>query len=94
MKLPHLPRILSWALALWTLASQCGPAGAFFAWLREVAAPPAPVAPAPVGDTVPQFEMTLADDKFLAEAKLMELSPLDSCHYRVWLRGPWAHVTV
>ncbi|XP_048867759.1 protein brambleberry isoform X1 [Brienomyrus brachyistius] len=83
MKLPHLPCILWWALALWTLASHCGPAGAFFSWLRKAAVPPAPVAPDPVGDAVPQFEMALADEKFLAEAKLMELSPLDSCHYRV-----------
>ncbi|MGH0128164.1 UNVERIFIED_CONTAM: hypothetical protein FKN15_002972 [Acipenser sinensis] len=29
------------------------------------------------------FEMTTADDRFLAEAKQLELSPLDSCHYKV-----------
>ncbi|KAJ8389033.1 hypothetical protein AAFF_G00124300 [Aldrovandia affinis] len=34
------------------------------------------------GDT-PPFEMSLADEKFLAEARQMELSPLDSCHYGV-----------
>lgn len=33
-----------------------------------------------------QFEMVIADEKFLAEAKQMELSPLDSCHQRVVAR--------
>ncbi|KAI1888808.1 hypothetical protein AGOR_G00172560 [Albula goreensis] len=44
--------------------------------------PPVPAPPIPEGYT-PPFEMSLADEKFLAEAKQMELSPLDSCHYRV-----------
>lgn len=46
------------------------------------AAPAAPASPAPGANHV-QFEMALADDKFLAEAKQMELSPLDTCHQRV-----------
>ncbi|XP_053323906.1 protein brambleberry-like [Spea bombifrons] len=29
------------------------------------------------------FEMTTSDDKFLAEAKHLELSPLDGCHHKV-----------
>ncbi|XP_069813069.1 protein brambleberry-like isoform X2 [Dendropsophus ebraccatus] len=29
------------------------------------------------------FEMTTTDEKFLAEAKHLELSPLDGCHYKV-----------
>ncbi|MBN3285211.1 BMBL protein, partial [Polyodon spathula] len=50
---------------------------------------PTTVEPPPVvlsvnthGET-PPFEMTTADDRFLAEAKQLELSPLDSCHYQV-----------
>ncbi|KAG2458523.1 BMBL protein, partial [Polypterus senegalus] len=30
----------------------------------------------------PAFEMTTADERFLAEAKHLELSPLESCHYK------------
>ncbi|XP_033821073.2 protein brambleberry [Periophthalmus magnuspinnatus] len=33
-----------------------------------------------------QFEMALVDEKFLAEAKQMQLSPLDSCHHKVVAR--------
>lgn len=47
--------------------------------------PPAsqqPVSPALLAKDV-QFEMTIADEKFLAEAKQMVLSPLDTCHQRV-----------
>ncbi|XP_045543713.1 protein brambleberry isoform X5 [Salmo salar] len=74
-------------LLVCVLASQCGPVSGFFDWLK----PTQPGAPAlapsldpglPEGDAQP-FEMTVADEKFLAEAKNMELSPLDSCHYRV-----------
>ncbi|KAK0154664.1 Protein brambleberry [Merluccius polli] len=36
----------------------------------------------PAKDSVP-FEMTIADEKFLAEAKQMDLSPLGSCHYKL-----------
>uniref|UniRef100_A0A8C9RA95 Brambleberry n=1 Tax=Scleropages formosus TaxID=113540 RepID=A0A8C9RA95_SCLFO len=79
-----------WILVLILLTSQWGLVGAFFGWMRMAVAPTAPTAAPPVvasprsdGGAVPQFEMSLTDDKFLAEAKLMELSPLDSCHYRV-----------
>ncbi|MBN3277486.1 BMBL protein, partial [Polyodon spathula] len=44
--------------------------------------PPAVVSANTHGET-PPFEMTTADDRFLAEAKQLELSPLDSCHYKV-----------
>lgn len=63
--------------------------------MRRTEAPPAapspPAAAAAAG--VPalltkdaQFEMVTADEKFLAEATHMEISPLDSCHYRVKFR--------
>uniref|UniRef100_A0A3Q3KQ21 Protein brambleberry n=1 Tax=Monopterus albus TaxID=43700 RepID=A0A3Q3KQ21_MONAL len=61
----------------------------------QAEAPPA-AAPVPPVAAVPallakdaRFEMTTVDEKFLAEAKQMELSPLDSCHYRVvtWLKA-------
>lgn len=64
-----------------------------FEWLRqsETRSPP-PVAAPPPASAAPtllakeaQFEMVTADEKFLAEAKQMEISPLDSCHYRVCL---------
>lgn len=65
-----------------------------FEWLRqsETRSPPAAAAPPPasVAPTLlakeARFEMVTADEKFLAEAKHMEISPLDSCHYRVCLR--------
>ncbi|KAF3690431.1 Protein brambleberry Precursor [Channa argus] len=66
--------------------------GGLFEWLKTTETAPAsalspPVAAAPkhlAKDA--QFEMVSVDDKFLAEAKQMELSPLDSCHYRVVAR--------
>ncbi|XP_014896158.1 protein brambleberry isoform X1 [Poecilia latipinna] len=60
-----------------------------FEWLRTPQPPPAtappPVAPAILAKDA-QFEMVTSDEKFLAEAKQLELSPLDSCHYRVVAR--------
>lgn len=60
-----------------------------FEWLRQSETPSPPAAP-PSATVVPallhkdaQFEMATADEKFLNEAKHMEISPLDSCHYRV-----------
>uniref|UniRef100_A0A3P8X7Y2 Brambleberry n=1 Tax=Esox lucius TaxID=8010 RepID=A0A3P8X7Y2_ESOLU len=69
------------------LASWCGPGNCFFEWMKpkqpEAPAPAPSLAPGlPVGET-PQFEMSIADDKFLADAKLMDITPLGSCHYRV-----------
>lgn len=66
-----------------------------FEWIRrsETGSPPPPAAAPPPAAVAPtllakeaQFEMVTADEKFLAEAKQMEISPLDSCHYRVCLR--------
>uniref|UniRef100_A0A8C8F5T8 Brambleberry n=1 Tax=Oncorhynchus tshawytscha TaxID=74940 RepID=A0A8C8F5T8_ONCTS len=84
MALPVMGLIL---LLVCVLASRCGPVSGLFDWLKQTQ-PGAPVlAPSlvpglPEGDAQP-FEMTVADEKFLAEAKNMELSTLDSCHYRV-----------
>lgn len=71
------------------LACQCLAVNGLFEWLRLTEAPraaaplqPAAVAPAHLAKDA-QFEMATADEKFLAEAKQMELSSLDSCHYRV-----------
>lgn len=74
------------------LACQCPAVSGLFEWLRRTEAPPptaaaaAAVAPALVAKDA-QFEMATADEKFLAEAKQMEISPLDSCHYRVQKRA-------
>ncbi|XP_070765554.1 protein brambleberry [Enoplosus armatus] len=74
------------------LACQCPAVSGLFEWLRQTEAPPAaapPLSAAGVPALVAkdaQFEMATADEKFLAEAKQMEISPLDSCHYRVVAR--------
>lgn len=85
----HYPHLL---LTVSMLACQCLAVNGLFEWLRlteapRAAAPPQPaaVAPAHLAKDA-QFEMATADEKFLAEAKQMELSPLDSCHYRVIAR--------
>ncbi|XP_071767968.2 protein brambleberry isoform X2 [Centroberyx gerrardi] len=68
------------------LASQYPAVSGLFDWLKRTEAPPAAPPPATPGRPArdaPPFEMTVADEKFLAEAKQMELSPLDSCLYRV-----------
>lgn len=91
--LPDMGRLLIHHLYLLLifsmLACQCPAVSGLFEWLRRTEAPPAAassppaaVAPALLAKDA-QFEMATADEKFLAEAKLMELSPLDSCHYRV-----------
>ncbi|XP_071342462.1 protein brambleberry isoform X2 [Trachinotus anak] len=79
-------------LLIITLACQCPAVSGLFEWLRQAEAPPAAAAPPPAAVAPAlltkdaQFEMTTADEKFLAEAKQMELSPLDSCHHRVVAR--------
>lgn len=64
-----------------------------FEWLRRperhspppaAAPPPASVAPTLLAKEA-RFEMVAVDEKFLAESKHMEISPLDSCHYKVCL---------
>ncbi|XP_044151074.1 protein brambleberry-like [Bufo gargarizans] len=62
--------------------------GAFFGWFTRRSpggsfAQQKEVAPDPQSLPSAPFEMTTTDDKFLAEAKHLELSPLDSCHYKV-----------
>ncbi|XP_058879425.1 protein brambleberry-like [Acipenser ruthenus] len=78
--------LLDRALVLGVLCGRVGLAVAFFGWMKEtpttVEPPPAVVSANTHGET-PPFEMTTADDRFLAEAKQLELSPLDSCHYKV-----------
>ncbi|KAM4628855.1 protein brambleberry [Polymixia lowei] len=73
-------------LVICVLAVQCPAVSGLFDWLKQTETPPAatpPPSPGPPAKEAPPFEMTIADEKFLAEAKQMELSPLDSCHYKV-----------
>ncbi|TDH08900.1 hypothetical protein EPR50_G00102690 [Perca flavescens] len=79
------------------LACQCPAVSGLFEWLKEAGAPPAaaatppaPPAAAAAAAVVPallakdaKFEMAATDERFLSEAKQMELSPLDSCHFKV-----------
>ncbi|XP_040208141.1 protein brambleberry-like [Rana temporaria] len=81
----HLPGHLLLLLTLLTLPEHTG---AFFGWFtrktsgrssgsqKELAPDPRSLPSAP-------FEMSTTDEKFLAEAKQLEMSPLDSCHYQV-----------
>ncbi|XP_038248233.1 protein brambleberry-like [Dermochelys coriacea] len=64
------------------------PSSGFFGWLRQGAAPerdPVPLTPAPDSRSLSNapFEMTTGDERFLAEARHLDLSPLDSCHHKV-----------
>ncbi|KAM8744670.1 protein brambleberry [Acanthopagrus schlegelii] len=76
------------------LACQCPTVSGLFEWLRQTETPlTAAAPPPPAAAEVPallardaQFEMATADEKFLAEAKNMEISPLDSCNYKVVAR--------
>ncbi|CAI5778887.1 Hypothetical predicted protein [Podarcis lilfordi] len=77
-----------WAFCLSLLLLLVVPSSGFFGWLTRSGTPEkAPVPPAPPPDPahlshVP-FEMTTADERFLAEARRLDLSPLDSCHHKV-----------
>uniref|UniRef100_A0A665T2Z4 Brambleberry n=1 Tax=Echeneis naucrates TaxID=173247 RepID=A0A665T2Z4_ECHNA len=79
-----------WCLLL-AIALTCqGPGvSGLFDWLRHAEAPPVPTAPPPVGvapallTKEARFEMSTMEEKFLSEAKQLELSPLDGCHHRV-----------
>nr|AQP31215.1 brambleberry [Xenopus laevis] len=74
-----------------TFISLAGPSLAFFGWFTRKSSPShshgassestAPADPKSLPSA--PFEMIMADEKFLAEAKSLELSPLDSCHYKV-----------
>ncbi|XP_033936896.1 protein brambleberry isoform X2 [Pseudochaenichthys georgianus] len=78
-------------LLICMLACHC-PVSGLFDWLKggsapKAAAAAAPPPPPPEAAEVPaQFEMVTADERFLAEAKQMEISPLDGCHYKVVAR--------
>nr|XP_057929515.1 protein brambleberry [Doryrhamphus excisus] len=79
-------------LLLCILANRCPAAQGLFEWLRQTQHPPV-ASPLPPPEEFPvvlakdaQFEMATVDEKFMAEAKQMELSPLDSCHQRVVAR--------
>lgn len=84
----HLTCLKPWMLLVCVLAL-CGDADAFFEWMKKATPAPASVPPAvPTPPTAvqrdaPPFEMSVADEKVLAEAKLMDMSPLDGCHFRV-----------
>ncbi|XP_075067690.1 protein brambleberry-like isoform X2 [Mixophyes fleayi] len=80
-----LDRQLLLLFALLTLPAH---SGAFFGWFTRKSSSRSPAAPKeanPDPQSLPNapFEMTTADDKFLAEANQFELSPLDGCHYKV-----------
>ncbi|KAI4828291.1 hypothetical protein KUCAC02_022394 [Chaenocephalus aceratus] len=76
-------------LLICMLACHC-PVSGLFDWLKGGSAPKAAAAappPPPEAAEVPaQFEMVTADERFLAEGKQMEISPLDGCHYKVVAR--------
>uniref|UniRef100_A0A671QJ72 Protein brambleberry-like n=1 Tax=Sinocyclocheilus anshuiensis TaxID=1608454 RepID=A0A671QJ72_9TELE len=76
-----------WFVMLWVLIVQYGEVDAFFDWLKKSAPAPAPpqesIVPILLHGESPAFEISVVDEKFLAEAKQMELSPLDSCHFQV-----------
>ncbi|XP_055020525.1 LOW QUALITY PROTEIN: protein brambleberry-like [Boleophthalmus pectinirostris] len=76
------------------LICHCPVVCGLFEWLRRAESPPASqpaasssahVAPELLAKDA-QFEMAIVDEKFLAEAKQLQLSPLDSCHHRVVAR--------
>ncbi|XP_019740930.1 protein brambleberry [Hippocampus comes] len=94
----HLPSSYNYLLLLCILASSFPAVTGLFEWLRQkeedppggTAAAPSLPPPPPPADSDPsilaveaRFEMATTDEKFLAEAKQMELSPLDSCHHKV-----------
>lgn len=77
-----------WLLVVCVLAL-CGEANAFFEWMKKATPAPAllppavPTHPTVVPSDTPPFEMSVTEEKILAEAKLIDMSPLDSCHLRV-----------
>ncbi|XP_032381787.1 protein brambleberry [Etheostoma spectabile] len=84
----HLLTQRLYFLLVSVLACQCPGVSGLFEWLKGAAAPPP--APPPPPAVVPallakdaQFEMATTDERFLSEAKQLELSPLDSCHFKV-----------
>ncbi|KAJ6661453.1 hypothetical protein lerEdw1_014362, partial [Lerista edwardsae] len=64
------------------------PSSGFFSWLTRSSTPESHLVPptaAPDPEKLPHvpFEMTSADERFMTEARQLDLSPLDSCHYKV-----------
>ncbi|XP_072295303.1 protein brambleberry [Eucyclogobius newberryi] len=70
---------LVFALLLCHCPVTCG----LFEWLRRSESPPASSSAPALLDKDAQFEIAIVDDKLMAEAKQMQLSPLDSCHHKV-----------
>ncbi|XP_062987441.1 protein brambleberry-like [Elgaria multicarinata webbii] len=90
--LKMLPPDRSALFLLLLLLGAVVPSSGFFGWLTRSAAPvaaPDPTAsdstavPDPKSLSHVSFEMTTADERFLAEARQLDLSPLDSCHHKV-----------
>ncbi|KAG8431694.1 hypothetical protein GDO86_020452 [Hymenochirus boettgeri] len=79
----HMRRILL-CLAFFSMA---GPSLAFFGWFTSKSSTGGSSKSESSADlqalSSTRFEMTTTDEKFLAEAKHLELSPLDSCNYKV-----------
>ncbi|XP_028660096.1 protein brambleberry [Erpetoichthys calabaricus] len=73
----------TWMFALCMLCLVPGQVAAFFEWMKRSVTPDSTATPPDLSAGVPAFEMTTADERFLAEAKQLELSPLESCHYKV-----------
>ncbi|XP_029286133.1 protein brambleberry isoform X2 [Cottoperca gobio] len=94
----NLPIHHLYLLLISMLACQCPPVSGLFEWLKGAGSPPAAPPPPPPPPPPPAaevtallakdapFEMATADERFLAEAKQMEITPLDSCHYKVVAR--------
>ncbi|XP_077207449.1 protein brambleberry-like isoform X2 [Paroedura picta] len=61
-----------------TMMERFGPS-----WLIHRAAPENRRAPVPEKLSPVPFEMTTGDERFVAETRHLELTPLDSCHYQV-----------
>ncbi|XP_015278230.1 PREDICTED: protein brambleberry-like [Gekko japonicus] len=76
-----LLRWVGFPLLLLLLISE--PSAGFFSWLIHRAAPEHRPAPAPEKLPPVPFEMTTGDERFVAETRHLELTPLDSCHYQV-----------
>ncbi|XP_049588356.1 protein brambleberry [Syngnathus scovelli] len=84
----HLLSYRNCLLLLCIFSNWIPAATGLFEWLRQTEHPPAETAPPPPSaDAIlakeAQFKMSTADERFLSEAKQMELSPLDSCHHKV-----------
>ncbi|KAM8875162.1 protein brambleberry isoform 1-T3 [Spinachia spinachia] len=85
----HLPIHHLYFLLMCMLACRCPAVNGLFEWLKGKEPPPAAATQPALAEvpTLPakdaRFEMKTVDEGFLAQSKQMELSPLDSCHYRV-----------